>query len=432
MRLTLMIFLSCIYLFLTAGNSGYYYSNFFSPPDTMPPPPQGEPSPLSGPAFACVGDMSEYAIDVPVSCTCQWSVNSVIQSETSSPLTITWTQPGVKVVSVVFYCENGEISDPQTVSTDVFQTPEPQPISGDDPVCEYTYHTYSTVVGPLDSCQWTVNGVIQPGYLPAITYSFGASGIYQFEVIAFNPCGTSSPQTLEVTAQGSAPAPPSPVQGPEESCEGNTDTYTTTVGAGESCAWWIDGVQQSSTSTTLLVTWSEWGDHVIEVRAVSNCGTGNPAVKNVLVLYQPWVFLGNDTTILQGHTLVLDAGNPGSDYLWSTGAVTQTIPVSISGIYRVNVSNFCGADADTINVSVIVGINETFNPAGCFDVILNQRRITLLNLPQGAINIQVINLTGMACYDGPAEGEINVSLAGIYLIRVTSAEKTCCKKLFIP
>lgn len=432
MRLIFFFILSCLFFSLHA--EGYYYQsqNFFSPPDTLPPPPQGEPSPLTGPGSACVGDVSEYAVDVPVACVCQWSVNGIIQTETASPLIITWTQSGTQVVSVVFACESGEISDPESLSVNVFQTPEPQPIEGDPMVCEYTYHTYSTVVGPGDSCEWTVNGVIQPGYSPSVTYSFGASGIYLFEVIAFNPCGTSSPQALEVTAQGSAPAPPSPVLGPEESCEGNTDVYTTSVGPGESCAWWIDGVQQSSISTTLQVSWTEWGDHLIEVRAVSDCGTGNPAIKNVLVLYQPSVFLGNDTTILLGQTLVLDAGNPGSGYLWSTGAVTQTLPVSISGTYWVNVSNFCGSDSDTIDVSVFVGITESFVTAGCFDVNLNQRRINLKNLPQGEINIQVTNLSGLTCYDGPPAGEIKVALPGIYIIRLISPEVTCYKKVFIP
>ncbi len=95
-------------------------------------------------------------------------------------------------------------------------------------------------------------------------------------------------------------------------------------------------------------------------------------VKNVLVLYQPEVFLGNDTTIQQGQTLILDAGNPGSDYLWSTGETTQTLPVSVTGTYSVNVSNFCGADADTIEVSVYVGLAEYGDQGDCFRVVCNE------------------------------------------------------------
>jgi len=431
MRLTFLTIFSCFLLFLHAGGYDYYSPHSFSRPDTVPPPPPDLAAPLSGPSSACVGDISEYSVDVPVSCICQWSVNGFIQPDTISPLLISWTQSGLQVVSVVFPC-TGQTSDAETISVVVFETPQLQPISGDILVCEYTYHTYSTIIGPYDSCEWTVNGVIQPGFLPVITYSFGSSGSYLFEVTAFNPCGTSIPQTLEVTAQGSAPAPPAPVQGPGESCEGNTDIYSTSVGPGESCAWWVDGILQSSTTVTLDVTWHERGEHLIEVRAASDCGTGNPTFRNVVVLYQPDVFLGNDTTILQGQILILDAGNPGSDYLWSTGETTPTLPVTTSGIYTVNVSNFCGADTDTIEVSVSVGMPEYENPGDCFTVILHKGKISFPDLPQGSIRIQVINLSGMIGYDGPAVEEIAVANPGIYLIRVISPETICNKKIFIP
>ncbi|HEC44878.1 MAG TPA: T9SS type A sorting domain-containing protein [Bacteroides sp.] len=49
------------------------------------------------------------------------------------------------------------------------------------------------------------------------------------------------------------------------------------------------------------------------------------------------VDLGKDTTILKPATLQLDAGNPGTIYLWSTGETTRTINVDTTGIYWVRV-----------------------------------------------------------------------------------------------
>ncbi|MCU0370774.1 MAG: hypothetical protein MUC31_05120, partial [Bacteroidales bacterium] len=284
----IFVILSCITSFLHAGSTEHVVLHHLARTDSIPPPPFGEPNLLSGLSSACVGDTCEYETDVPVACTCQWSVNGVIQPETSSLFVITWTEPGIKEISVVFICQGGQISDPQTLSVTVGVL-QPGPVTGESPVCEFTYHTYSTSTGPEDSCQWTVNGVIQPGYLPEITYSFGAAGLYLFEVVAFNSCGESPPQILEVTAQGTAPDPPSPIQGAESSCEGNDEVYTTTVGAGETCEWKIDGVIQPTSSTILETTWNERGTHLIEARAVSSCGTGNPAIKDVLVLYDPFV-----------------------------------------------------------------------------------------------------------------------------------------------
>jgi len=277
-----------------------------------------------------------------------------------------------------------------------------------------------------------VNGIIQPDYGPSIAYSFGEAGIYTFGVIVYNPCGISSPQFLEVTAQGTAPATPSPIQGPVESCEGETEIYTTTVGPGEICSWWIDEELQASDSTTLEVTWYEQGDHIIEVRAVTECGTGNPTYKDVLVFYLPFVFLGNDTSILQGQILVLDAGNPGSDYLWSTGETTQTLEITLAGTYAVNVSNLCGMDNDIIEVSVITGIKEIHNPKGCLNVSPENGTLHFNSLPENTTNLQVFCISGRVLYNGPPVGRIKVSQPGIYLIRIITPETTCHKKVFVP
>lgn len=67
----------------------------------------------------------------------------------------------------------------------------------------------------------------------------------------------------------------------------------------------------------------------------------------------PTVSLGNDTLLCNGQTLPLNAGNPGSTYLWSTGAGTQSITVSASGTYIANVTNAQGCTGrDSIVVSV--------------------------------------------------------------------------------
>jgi hypothetical protein len=432
MRLIIIFILGCFLVASKAGALDHCDSFLSPPPDSIPPPPPGWANPLTGPSSDCTGETSVYGADVPVACTCLWYVNGILQTDTTSTLIMTWTQSGLKTISLVFSC-SGALSDPETISTIVYDTPgEPGPISGDTLVCEYTYHNYSVIAGPYDSCQWTINGVVMQGYSPTITYSFGEEGNYHFEVIIFNPCGTSAPQALDVRAQGSAPAPPSPIQGPAESCEGMTDTYITTVGPGESCSWWIDGVLQSTVSTTLMVTWTEWGEHLIEVRAVSGCGTGNPAVKYVMVMYQPVVFLGNDTTILQGQALLLDAGNPGSDYLWSTGETTRTILVSVTGAYSVNVSNFCGSGDDTIDVSVITGIKENKDDPGCFSLAVDHKKLKLSDLPRETCEIQVYTISGKICYCGPPSGEIAVGNPGIYFIRVITADGICYKKALVP
>jgi gliding motility-associated-like protein len=49
--------------------------------------------------------------------------------------------------------------------------------------------------------------------------------------------------------------------------------------------------------------------------------------------------------------IVLDAGNAGSEFLWSTGATTQTIQVIEEGTYSVEVTTDCGVIADTVFIA---------------------------------------------------------------------------------
>jgi PKD repeat protein len=81
---------------------------------------------------------------------------------------------------------------------------------------------------------------------------------------------------------------------------------------------------------------------------------GCKAIDTVMLtaLPPPPVLLGNDTTLCGG-PLLLDAGNPGSTYLWSTGAGTQTLSAPLSGTYSVAVQDLNGCiGTDAINVTI--------------------------------------------------------------------------------
>ncbi|MBK7554418.1 MAG: gliding motility-associated C-terminal domain-containing protein [Flavobacteriales bacterium] len=72
---------------------------------------------------------------------------------------------------------------------------------------------------------------------------------------------------------------------------------------------------------------------------------------NVTVDPLPVVYLGPDTSLCVGQNWLLDAGNPGSTYLWNTTAQTQTISTTVNGPFSVDVidGNDC-LNSDTIAV----------------------------------------------------------------------------------
>lgn len=106
--------------------------------------------------------------------------------------------------------------------------------------------------------------------------------------------------------------------------------------------------QNGSTSATFTVTAP--GNYFVAV--TNGCGTGHDTI-NVSFTNPPTVNLGNDTTLCLGNALTLNAGNPGATYLWSNGATTQTISVTTSATYWVNVNpTGCGA-IDSIIVNFV-------------------------------------------------------------------------------
>jgi gliding motility-associated-like protein len=58
-----------------------------------------------------------------------------------------------------------------------------------------------------------------------------------------------------------------------------------------------------------------------------------------------------DTTLCLGNTLILDAGNVGSTYLWSTTETTQTITITATGTYYVTVTSVCASQSDSIIIT---------------------------------------------------------------------------------
>ena len=92
------------------------------------------------------------------------------------------------------------------------------------------------------------------------------------------------------------------------------------------------------------------------------CGVHGPMMSGMFTVNDvPVVNLGPDTIQCAG-TVILDAGNAGSTYLWSDASTTQTITVSASGTYSVVVTNGCGNSSDTINVTINPGVIINLGP----------------------------------------------------------------------
>ncbi len=106
----------------------------------------------------------------------------------------------------------------------------------------------------------------------------------------------------------------------------------------------------STAATGQMITTSSSGAYFVDVTDASGCIGSDTLIVTVNV---NMLNLGSDTTVCNGSSLTLDAGT-GTNYLWSTSDVTQTINVTTPGTYSVNSTdlNSC-LENDTINVMFI-------------------------------------------------------------------------------
>lgn len=118
---------------------------------------------------------------------------------------------------------------------------------------------------------------------------------------------------------------------------------------------WSDG----STTTSINVSPSSTTSY--SVTGTSNFGC--IATSAITITVNPAVTVNNNTIfICPGHNTILDAGNPGASYTWSTGETTQTIAVSSAGNYTVTVTSITGCSGTGQNV-VAVGAPLSNNAA---------------------------------------------------------------------
>lgn len=110
------------------------------------------------------------------------------------------------------------------------------------------------------------------------------------------------------------------------------------------------GFPSTSTLKDPIIKYSASGNY--KVSLITSFSTGSDTLivdslitvnlKPIVNFNQPNV---NAPTISGPCTAILDAGNPGSTYLWSTGETTQYITVNISGSYIVTVTNENGCSS---------------------------------------------------------------------------------------
>ncbi len=218
--------------------------------------------------------------------------------------------------------------------------------------------------------QWTSE---PPGYTGNVAnpvfYNLQQTTVFTLTVTDLSTGCLSIPDPVVVTVTGS-PLACSPMAIPHVVCRGHQTILYSMAGGGSgnySFHWTSDPPGFESTLPAPVVTPLLSTTYFLEVGDGFNTVSGQTAVQVDPV---PVIHLGPpDTVVCIFDTLRLDAGNEGSQFVWSNGATTRTILVTTTGIgydlqyYSVLVTNgFLCSDSASIQVTfsydACTGTNE--------------------------------------------------------------------------
>lgn len=202
-----------------------------------------------------------------------------------------------------------------------------------------THYYYHWGDGDVDSIANT-SGVLTNG-----THTYSAPGQYTVYVETYNGFGGDTVYSYVVQVIN---APVVALSGFSTVCSG--DSITLTGSNGGTSQWYMNGVMIVGANTNTYSTDQPGVYNMIKTN-LNGCADSASIGVTVIISNYPVVSIGADTAACSTYTM--DANVAGQSYSWSTGDTTQTVVVTASGTYSVQVTNADGcAASDTINVTI--------------------------------------------------------------------------------
>jgi hypothetical protein len=151
------------------------------------------------------------------------------------------------------------------------------------------------------------------------------------------------------------------------------------------------------------------GTYWVETKDANGCTDRDTIVLSGIPITP--VQLGADTALCSGNTLLLDAGQGYDSYSWQNGSTAQTFSVTSPGTYWVTVTDSCGADTDSLTVTLgTVNFNLTHNGAS---TVCKSALPFTLSAPAG--------YQAYLWQNGSTNASITITTVGTYYVSVTDA-----------
>ncbi len=352
----------------------------------------------------------------------------------SGPFAYSWS-PSSKLI-------NASIKDPTTVNLDtttVFALTATSLTTS----CSNTDEVTITISGvPLNSAPTANPGTICAGTsIQLHALAFGGSGSYTYTWTS-TPSGFTSPIADPIAnpvvnttyyvavsdgfttvnrqvAETVNPLPATPTitaGGPTTFCDGSSVTLTSNAGT---IYLWSNG------TTTQGINITTAGSYTVQVTSASGCQSAASAATVVTVNdlpVTPTIKVSGQSTFCDGDSVTLTS-SAGTGNLWSNGATTQSVNITTSGSYTVQVSNASGCQsapsvATVVTVNALPLTTASSNGPVCAG--------TALNLTGGPAGMTIYYWTGpddfTSLIQNPSVSDsATLDMAGLYTLTVANA-----------
>ncbi|MDZ4845201.1 MAG: T9SS type A sorting domain-containing protein [Chitinophagales bacterium] len=332
---------------------------------------------VSGSASVCQGQSGvTYSVSAVSGATSYaWSLptGAVISAgDGTSSITVTFSgsaTAGDITVTPSNTCGQGTASSAFAVSVNQLAA-QPAAISGSTSVCGGGSETYSIdAVNGATSYTWTLpNGWTGSSSTETITATTNGAG-GTISVTANNTCGSSSAQTLLISA-ASSPSTPGTINGPDSVCAGSPLTLSiAAVNGADSYNWFLPvGWTGSSTTTSITVNVGNSSGSV-SVSATNSCGTSSLRTQAFTANPLPSVVFDFSLNPLcnNDEPIVLSDGSPAGGVYAGNGVSNGSFfPKNVSVgnhtiTYDYTDANGCsGSHTSVITVDECTGIDKQF------------------------------------------------------------------------
>lgn len=367
---------------------------------TMPTCNQKPPVPtITGPAAVCITSTENVYTTESGMTNYSWLVSAggTITSggtTTSSTVTVTWNTEGAQNVSVNYtnaYGSAGAAPTVYPVTLSAFPTAVIT-AGGATTFCQGNSVLLTSSEGT--SYLWSTGATTQS--ITAIT-----TGNYTVKVTTPGGCSaTSTATTLTVSPLPTATITPA---GEVAICGANSVVLSASQGTSY---LWSNGATAKDISVSTL------GDYTVAITNANGCSATSPATTVKLSpAANAVITTSGSTTICEGNSVILTASKNES-YLWSNGATTQSITVTVAGNYSVVVTNICGdtktSDLTSVTVNPLPS-TATISPAGATTIC--EGNSVILTASSGSSYLWS---------NGATTQSITVSAAGNYSVTVAN------------